>query len=50
MQKVLSFISFRSPRISGNLKESKKWADQVIKLKQNEFPDVDRLIVSDEFL
>jgi hypothetical protein len=38
------------PKITGNLKESKKWANQVIKFKQEEYSDVDRLIISDEFL
>jgi len=37
------------PSIVGSIKQAKTWAKQVFDLKQKEFPDVDRLIVSSEF-
>jgi hypothetical protein len=37
------------PSIVGSIKQAKIWAKQVFNLKQKEFPDADRLIVSSEF-
>lgn len=47
--KYFQALSPCGPKLKGNLNGTKKWADQVIQLKNEDFPDCNRLILSSEF-
>lgn len=42
-------LSPSGPSITSSLKEAENWADKVLEFRQNEFPNVDRLILSSEY-